>query len=114
MGIVSGQICSKSPVPSASLSVLDPLLSEEDPAFLEVAMDSKGFSTAKKNNNYVFMHYQNNCYEQFQNFTFRNELESNTPFTQRVTSSPWLTCNLFLLAEAGRYISLQLAQSGRL
>lgn len=48
MGIVSGQICSKSPVPSASLSVLDPLLSEEDPAFLEVAMDSKGFSTAKK------------------------------------------------------------------
>lgn len=48
MGIVSGQLCSKSPVPSASLSVLDPLLSEEDPAFLEVAMDSKGFSTAKK------------------------------------------------------------------
>lgn len=47
MGIVSGQICSKSPVPSASLSVLDALLSEDEPAFLEVAIDSTGFSTAK-------------------------------------------------------------------
>ncbi len=48
MGILSGQICSKSPVPSASLSVLEPLLSEEDPGLLEVAVDSTGFSTAKQ------------------------------------------------------------------
>lgn len=48
MAVLCGEICSRSPVPSASLSVLDPLLSEEDPAFLEVAMDSKGFSTVLK------------------------------------------------------------------
>lgn len=48
LAALCGEICSRSPVPSASLSELDPLLSEEDPAFLEVAMDSKGFSAVKK------------------------------------------------------------------
>lgn len=48
MGILMSQICCKSPVPSASLSVLEPLLSEEDPVFLDTAIDSTGFSTVKK------------------------------------------------------------------
>lgn len=39
---------SRSPVSSASLSELEPLLSEEDPVFLEEAADSTGFSTGKQ------------------------------------------------------------------
>lgn len=44
------------PVPSASLSELEPLLSEEPPFFLEVAMDSTGFSAAEQK---PFGHFQN-------------------------------------------------------
>lgn len=48
-------VCFRGELPgtSASLSELEPLLSEEDPVFLEVAMDSTVFSTAKQK------HFQN-------------------------------------------------------
>lgn len=46
--ILTKYICCQLPAASASLSELDPLLSEEPPFFLEVAMGSTGFSTAKQ------------------------------------------------------------------
>lgn len=77
-------ICYQLPVPSASLSELDPLLSEEPPFFLAVAMDSTGFSAAEQK---PCVHYQTTHNDHFQKLTFLVHNRIND-VNKRVTSSP--------------------------
>lgn len=77
-------VCSQVPVPSASLSELDPLLSEEPPFFLEEAMDSTGFSAAEQQQH---IHYQTTYNDHSHKLTFlvHNRMKW---CNKRVTSSP--------------------------